>query len=265
MSSISWATGPRITKALFDTNENQIYTNDFPPFATTNLATGGLSVEIVNAVLKLSNISATQSTLPLQSMIKFHLKQENALAIHGRNLNFKKIEKKNLVFIPLAISMENYVYYKASRKSVLGWDGKLISLKGATYGATKGENIQKLKSSGINVQTSRMHSLLKKLKSKKIDFISASNLNLAWMMDKHFPQDLDKFIALKDSNKENTIYIVFNKKHPNGKSIAKKFKSGLKKLIQNGQYDRILEKYIKEKSERKNHMDILTKKLISTK
>jgi len=250
----SWAIGPRITKSLLSPNANQIYTYDFSPFSTTDLATGGFNVEVVGAILKISNIDASQTIDPIQSMLKFHLKQGKALAIYGQHLNFSKKEKNNLIYIPISISSENYIYYKPAHKSGLNWNGKLNSLKGLIYGANKGQNVIKFKNAGIHVEYGRTHSLLKKLSSKKIDFISMSDLNRAWMLSKHFPVGENNFSVIKQSGIKNPTFIIFNKKHLQGRKIAKNFKKGLFDIVRNGTYLNIVKKYIKEKPDRMQYM-----------
>jgi ABC-type amino acid transport substrate-binding protein len=250
----SWATGPRVSKSLLSPNKNQIYTHDFPPFATTDLATGGFNSEIVEAVLKASNIDASQTIEPLQSMVKFHLKQEKALAIFGRYFNFGKKEKKSLIYIPIGVSSENYIYYRPAHKTGINWNGQLNSLKGLTYGSRKGELVEKFKRAGIQIKQGRTHSLLKKLISNNIDFISMSKLNMEWMLSKHFLSEKNNFSAINGSNITKPIFIIFNKEHSQGKFLAEKFKLGLTNIINNGTYLKIANKYIKDKPDREMHM-----------
>ncbi len=254
ISTSSWATGPRISESLLSPNENQMYASDFPPFATTELATGGLNSEIIDAVLKISNIAAVQTVVPLPSMVKFHLIQDKALAIYGREPNFSKAVRESLIYIPISVSTDNYIYYKPAHKTELNWEGDLKSFKGLTYGAYKGENVERLKEHGIDVKTGRVHSLLKKMVSNKVDFMKMSDLNREWMLDKYFSDNKDKFLKIKKSRIESPLFIIFNKKHSNGSLLAKKFKAGIFEIVKNGQYQNILKKYIPDNVTREQNM-----------
>jgi polar amino acid transport system substrate-binding protein len=249
-----WATGPRISESNLVPNKNQIYASDYPPFATTELATGGLNSEIINAVLKISNIDAVQTIVPLQSMVKFYLTQDKALAAYARELNFNKNTRKKYIYIPISISVNNYIYYKPAHQTELTWNGSLTSFKGLTYGAYKGENVEQFKQHGITIKTGRVHSLLKKMISNKVDFIKIADLNRNWMFDKYFPDEKNNFSIINNTRTLITLFILFNKQHPNGRALAKKFKSGLSTVVNNGQYQTILEKYVPLKVMREQYM-----------
>ena len=59
------ATGPRIKQDLFSPNVNTVYALDFPPFVTTDLAYGGLVLELANAVFETEKIDAPIISQPV--------------------------------------------------------------------------------------------------------------------------------------------------------------------------------------------------------
>lgn len=250
------ATGPRVTTHLF-TSGVEIYALDFPPFITTEIVGGGFDAEIINAALKAADIDAVITALPLGNMVKYYLTQENAIAVLGHDLSFSAKQKKDLIFIPVSVTSERYFYYRPAHKSALSWNGKLKNLKGYTYGAHKGEDVAAYKDAGINIDFARHRSLFKKLKSKKIDFIKFPELTAEWMIDKYFPEEKANFARMKTAIEEKPTFIVFNKKHPDGKTMAKKFSAGLSKIINDGSYMAIVKKYLGKSDRTARHMESL--------
>ena len=251
------ATGPRVTAHIF-TPGTEIYALDFPPFISTEVVEGGLDAEIINAALKAADIDAAIRALPLGNMVKYYLTQENAIVVLGRHhLSFSAKQKKDLIFIPVSVTSESYFYYKPAQKLALSWNGKLKNLKGNTYGAHKGEDVVAYKDAGINIDFGKPHTLLKKLKSKKIDFIKLPELTAEWMIDKYFPEEKANFTQMETSIGEKPTFIVFSKNHPDGEAMAKKFSAGLSKIINNGSYMAILEKYLGKGDRTARHMESL--------
>lgn len=250
------ATGPRVTAHLLSQGA-EIYALDFPPFISTEIVGGGFDAEIINAALKAADIDAVITALPLGNMVKYYLTQENAIAVLGHNLSFSAKQKKDLIFIPVSVTSERYFYYRPVQKSTLSWNGKLKKLKGYTYGAYKGEDVAAYKDAGINIDIGRHRSLLKKLKSKKIDFIRLPDLTAEWMIDKYFPKEKANFARMETAIGEKPTFIIFNKKHPDGKTMAKKFSAGLSKIINDGSYMAIVEKYLGKGERTAKHMESL--------
>ena len=186
LSTSLMATGPRVTQSLISPDKKEIFAIDLPPFISTEVEAGGALKEIVVAACKEADIDIFVTILPLQSMVKYYLTQENAIGIMGRHMGLSSKEKKSLVEIPLYEAKEKYLYYKPNHKQALSWDGKLKNFKGLTYGASKGEDFSKYKELGVKVKKARALSLFKKLKSGKVDFISVPGESAAWFIKKEF-------------------------------------------------------------------------------
>jgi len=253
-SSHVWATGPRVTQALLSPSENQIYTDDFPPFSSTDISTGGFAAEIINTAMKGAKLDFVQTTLPLQRMVKFYLKQEGALAIYGRHLSFTKKENKNLIYIPIVVNTEKYFYYSPAHKNELTWTGNLKAFNSYTYGAQTGENTDKYKKAGVRVQYGRTHSLLKKMITKKVDFISAPDINMQWMIDKYFLTEKDNIKPVNGFSKLEALSVIFNKRHKQGALAAKAFKKELAAMVKDGRYLAIVKKYAQAKDKPVNYV-----------
>lgn len=237
------ATGPRIKQDLFTPNVNSIYALDFPPFITTELNDSGMAVELVNTVLQTVKISAPINILPLPRMMKYYVLQEQALALIGNHLSFTADQQKALIFVPLLRLKEHYYVYQSKHPEGLPWQGDLKALAKLVYGANPEENVVAYQQAGIQVETGNTLTLLEKLKAEKIDFISNSELAVNWFLDRNFSADKSKFSTLEPVAGEETIFIIFNKNHPQGEVLAKQFKQGLDAIIANGQYKALLEKH----------------------
>lgn len=255
-SSSVMATGPRVTAHMLSEGM-QIYALDLQPFISTEKEGGGFDAEIVNMALKAAGIDASVTSLPLDNMVKYYLIQENAIAVLGHHLSFSGKQREDLIFIPISVTHESYFYYQPAQKSALSWNGKLKNLKGYTYGAHKSEDVAAYKDAGINIVFGKPRTLLKKLKSKEIDFIQLPELTAEWMIDKYFPEDKANYSPMKTAVGEKPTFIIFNKKHPEGEDVAKKFRAGLSKIIEDGRYMAIVEKYEGKGTMAQKHMKSL--------
>lgn len=190
------ATGPRVSPSVFVSVENEIFAADQQPFISTAGVEAGLVTDIASAVLKAAEVDALITTLPLRSMVKYHLTQEQAIAALGSRFTFSPAERDALVFVPLFVSPTYHLYYRPAHDKVLSWDGELKSLSGLRYGALKGEDASAYEKAGVKVVFGSERSLLKKLKSGDVDFIRLTPLAEAWLLDRHHPDDKTDFARM---------------------------------------------------------------------
>ncbi|MBW2607601.1 MAG: transporter substrate-binding domain-containing protein [Deltaproteobacteria bacterium] len=237
------ATGPRITPGLLSLEKLEIFAYEYPPLATIAMSGGGLYAEIVLEALNEEKVESIITILPVRSLVKYNLIQDTAIAILGQGWNFSEEQRKQLIVIPFCIITGEYVYYRSAHRQELTWEGKLDNLKGYTYGAQKGEDVTAYEKAGIGVVYGNSVSLFKKLKAREIDFLSTPNICKEWLIKKYFPGESNNFATMKIPAWEAPSAILFNKKHPEGESVAKKFMEGFEKIKQNGKYIEILEKY----------------------
>ena len=236
------ATGPRIKQDLFSPNVNTVYALDFPPFVTTDLAYGGLVLELANAVFETEKIDAPIISQPLARMLKYYLFQEQALAVIGSHLTFSQQEQQQLIAVPLLRLKQYYYIYHAKYPQGLPWNNDLSALKDKVYGADSEENVEAYLKAGIRIEHGKLLTLLDKLKGGQVDFISGVEPAVDWYLQRNFSKDHEQFIRLEPMAGDQTISVIFNKKHPKGETIAKQFREGLETLIANGQYRTLLEK-----------------------
>lgn len=253
-STSALATGPRITHSLFSPETEEIFAVDLPPLFSMETPQGGLVAEIAATALSAAGTDAAISILPLQKMARYYLLQENAIAVTGSGLGFSADEKRELIFIPIFVTELKYIYYKPANRVAEKWNGELKNLKGSRYGAFEGENVSAYKNAGIQVEEGRALPLLKSLQAGKVDFIGLPGLTATWLIDKHFPNEQDNFGAMQPAAGELPIYIIFNKKHPQGEAAANKFSAAFANMLDDGRYLKILEKHLGKSAELKEQI-----------
>lgn len=241
------ATGPRVSPNLISVKKNEIYALDLPPFISTEVANEGALSEIVFTAFAEENIEVIINIVPLQSMLKYYLAEENALAVMGRHLGINTNAKHSLVSMPLFVSTEEYIYYKPKHKK-LSYEDTRSNKKDLTYGASKGEDVTAYQKASINVKKSRALSMFKKLKQESVDFISLPQESTQWFLENKYTDEKNSFAVVEGSSRLIPIEIYFNLNNPQGKKLASAFKKGLQAIVKNGKYTKILEKHIKDPS-----------------
>lgn len=260
----SRATEPRITPSLLSPEKLEFFAYEYPPLATMDTPSGGLYPEIVQAALKNENIEAAITILPVRSLVKYNLINDSAIAIIGQDWNFSDEERKQVLAIPFCIISGGYYYYRPAHKWELTWDGNLANLKGYTYGAQKGEDAAPYKKAAIPVTFGRIIPLFIKLKTGKIDFLSAPTICKEWIIDNYFPGEKNDFLSIKHSYWEASSSVFFNKNNLKGEAVAKKFRQGLMNVMQDGSYIAILAKYYGKGNIPKGFMQKLKRYQIET-
>jgi len=244
LPSIASATEPRVTKALFAIDKDQVHALDFPPFLSNEVRGGGPFSEIVNAALQKADIDAVISIHPLQRMVKYYLLQEQAMAVMGRYLSFSETIRKDLIFIPVSVLVEQFYYYKPAQPNGLSWNGQLSSLKGRVYGAHKGEDVSDFETAGISVKRGRTIGLLKMMKAGDVDFAAIPAPTVEWLIHKFMATEKANFAAMKRAAGKDVMYVIFNKKHPRGIASAAAFRKALNEMVNDGSYANMMKKHL---------------------
>ncbi|MES9955956.1 MAG: ABC transporter substrate-binding protein [Sedimenticola sp.] len=239
----SMATGPRVTPTIFVSDADKVFAVDNPPFVSGNVE-GGLNIEVINAVFPSADIDNTVTTLPLQKMAKYYLQQENAIAILGHYLHFNPEERKELIFVPISAPLKHYFYYRPSHPDGMEWNGDLNSLMGATYGAHREEQTAAYKNAGIRVKKGSPRAIVQKLISGEVDFAGMPGLSAEWLIAKHFPKEREHLVQMKPAAGDIPGFLIFNRRHPQGKATADRFDKALTAFIDDGGYEKVLEKYM---------------------
>ncbi|MES9972178.1 MAG: transporter substrate-binding domain-containing protein [Candidatus Thiodiazotropha sp.] len=258
ISDVIAATQPRITPGLLSPERLELFVYEYPPLASLEIPSGGLYPEIVQAALSKENIKATITILPVKSLVKYNLLQDNAIAIIGSGWNFSDAERKQLIVIPFCIVSGGYYYYRPAQDKVLSLDNNLTDLKGTTFAAQKGDEVTKYREAGINVSFANVLSSFHRLKGGKVDFLSAPQISNDWIVGNYYPAEKNNFVLMENSDWETITPIIFNKNNSESDGIASKFREGLIKIQADGTYKDILEKYYGERDIPKDYFQRLT-------
>ncbi len=242
LPSPAFATGPRVTTALFSADKSEIHAVDFPPFVSSDVVDGGAISELVNTALARGGVDAVISTHPIQRMVRYYLLQEDAMAVIGWHFQLTAEQKKHLILIPITRLPEKYFYYKPRHPNGLMIND--VSLKGLRYGAHKGEDTSTFEKAGVEVQYGRSIALLKKLKNNELDFICSPPKTVEWLLDRYMSDEKENFVSTAGDAEKQLFYIVFNRKHADGEMAADKFNKALKDMVNDGTYGKIVEKHL---------------------
>ena len=206
--------------------------------------------EIIQAISELQGISAKIKFKPLTRLIKddtnndlgnpeFFIPYQDfadiiTIALYHTSFYFYEYnhEKNNL-----SGAHHSHEIYKL--KSFEDLRGKRVGLiKGALVDRSTFERY------GIFFETSYSQaSLFKKLKLGRLDYVLAINLVAQDIIKKNFSNEVEDFLSIHVEGFSSPITIMIAEEQKDAYIYAKKFKEGLKTIILNGTYDKIIKKY----------------------
>jgi polar amino acid transport system substrate-binding protein len=213
--------------------------NESPPYWSQNLPENGMCGAIVQAISKEAGLTSVIQFKPLKRLIaddanndlgnpEFYLKRQDFAAI-----------------IPIAVTQAAFFYYRPNHREKISLQS-LDDLKRYKIGALKGtlSDHSLFAAAGIRFeQSSTQTSLLKKLKLGRIDLYFELDLVGRQAIRSVFPGEADDFGSMAVARSVAPIAIMIAGNHPDGKAMGDRYREGLKKIINNGSYLKILENY----------------------
>lgn len=106
LSTPVWATAPRFAPKMFEKNKErpiEIYASDVPPYLASNLPSGGVHAEIIQAVFQEIGVKIDLKIVPVKSLVKNALTQDNAVAVIGYDWQSSAEERQNEIWLPFAM------------------------------------------------------------------------------------------------------------------------------------------------------------------
>ena len=216
--------------------------NEAPPFWSKKMPQDGMVGEIVHAISKAVEIDSKIVFKPLARMIADD--ENNDLgdpAFFIVNQDFAQI-------IPVALYHISLYYYAPNQKNRLQFNS-IDELRGKKIGVLKSTLIDYsyFKQEGITFEESySQESLFKKLKIGRLDMVIEIELVSQRIIYSLFPKEIDNFVKIPISKYSHPIAIMLTTDYPNVKDIANRYRKGLKKIIEDGTYKKILNRYYKE-------------------
>lgn len=225
--------------------------NEAPPFFSRDLPYNGMCGEIIHEISKASGLETEIRFKPLSRMI-----EEDEGSVIGDPAFFMASQDFSAI-IPIALYHVAFYHYDPEHDDKIHLEiNSLSDLGKSRIGILKGSLLEPLyfKSKGITFETSYTDdSLFKKLKLGRLDYVIAIELVGIHTIERLFPSHEEEFISFQIKNSVNPLAILLSEEENNGDLIAKKYKEGLNKILENGVYEKILEKYYESKE--KVHAD----------
>jgi polar amino acid transport system substrate-binding protein len=121
----------------------------------------------------------------------------------------------------------------------------LSDLKGYIIGGVRGYYYeQTLLEAGLQVEfVTADEQNFRKLKAGKVDLIIADEVVGSYIIRKRFPREVGNFFTLSKPLDVIGDYLMTSKQYPDTRDLLTKFNMALKKIKENGGYQRILNKY----------------------
>lgn len=237
--------GSNLFSSQVDTIKVILNANEAPPFFSKTLPNDGMCGEIIHEMSKAGGVDTEIQYKPLSRMIGEDDNNDiGDPAFFMPTQDFRSI-------IPIALYHVAFYHYVPehdyeNHKEI----NSLFDIGQSRIGILKGSLIEPLyfKSKGITFEISYSDdSLFKKLRLNRLDYVIAIELVGNHTISKLFPSHEPDFMSFHIENNANPIAIMLSEEQENVEIIAKRYKKGLQKIIENGVYEKILEKYYESK------------------
>lgn len=211
--------------------------NESSPIWSQKLPSGGMGSEIIEAISKEMDIKTRIEFIPLKRLIADITNNDLG------NPLFYMDNQEFAAIIPIALSYNSFFTYKNDAQSVLSntipKERRIGILKGTLSKKGLSEHL------GFFDQSSSHASLFKKLKAGRLDLVMELNLVGRETLKNLFPNSVGDFNIEIIPQSVSPIAILIDIDYPNANAIASLYKEGLSRIIKNGVYQSILEKYHK--------------------
>jgi polar amino acid transport system substrate-binding protein len=213
--------------------------NESPPYWSKKLPYNGLGGELISAISAQAGLDSRIEFMPLKRLIQDATNNDlGNPAFYIENQDFAAI-------IPIAVSQVALYYYDPTHQKKIRFK-TLSDLKGYRIGTLSGTlaNRTSFEQLGIHFEISySQESLFKKLQHGRVDMVLEIDLIGKQTIEKLFPNEHDHFVAIELPHSISPIAIMLDKNYPNADAIAQRYRVGLKKIIQTGQYSAIIQRY----------------------
>lgn len=213
--------------------------NESPPCWSASLPQSGMCGQIVQAISREMGLETRIEFFPLSRLIEDDTNNDLG------NPAFFMINQDFAAIIPIVIYHVAYFYYDPDHKKKINLRN-LNDLKGYRVGILKGTLIERdfLTKAGIVFEESySQESLFKKLQLGRIDLCVETDLAGHEIIKKQFPQEAGNFGSIVIPRSASPIAMMLDKSQSNAKSLGRQYREGLKRIIKNGTYQKILDQH----------------------
>ena len=216
---------------------------EYPPYTSTQLASGGMRTELITAAFDAVMITAKVNLYPTKRA-QSHFLNSPSLMYLGITSHFSKQEQKTLAFIPLMPIRLTLFYYSPIYPQAITFKTE-TDLKPFIIGTMLGSaSVKKLNAANVTVQEqSNLEGILKTLHAGRIDFAALTDLHGIETSKKLFPDEYRNFKQLDKALMETWVGLVFHKNDKASQISADKFEQGMRKIMADGTYLNIVSRY----------------------
>ncbi|MBF0228731.1 MAG: transporter substrate-binding domain-containing protein [Desulfamplus sp.] len=230
------------SSSVFANQTVKLAIGDWAPYTSETDVKGKLLEEVVTEAFKLEGIDVKYDYFPWKRSY-IYVEQGKSDGTFPWN---KTTEREKEFYIhKISLIKDDGVYFHLKSKP-FDWN-TIEDLKKYKVGVTLGYKQEAMyKEKGIVADTvPNEEQNFKKMLAGRIDVYQTSNVVGYSAIKKLFSStDAAKFTNHPKAVETDEYYILFSKKIPNGKELADKFDSGLKKLKESGGYYKIIAKYL---------------------
>lgn len=213
--------------------------NESRPYWSAAMPGQGMCGEIVDAISSVAGIRSELVFKPLKRMIEDDSNNDlGNPAFYMNNQEFAAI-------IPITVIHTALFSYDPDRTRQLT-TGSLSALKGFRVGALKGTvvNRSSFLEAGILLEESySQESLFKKLRQGRLDLVVEVDLVGRSVIRSLFPDEVGAFSVTLIPGSESPIAILLSDDLPDAKALGARFRRGLQKIRESGEYTDIVKKY----------------------
>lgn len=211
--------------------------NESPPCWSAQHRYNGMCGQIVQAISEEMGLTTTIEFFPLSRLIGDDSNNDlGNPAFFMPNQDFAAI-------IPIAVTHAAYFYYAPNRKHKVVLRN-LNDLKGYRIGVLKGALVERepFSKAGITFEESyTQESLFNKLKLGRIDLCVELELTGRAVIKKLFPEEAGNFKNIVIPDSANPIAMMIDKRYPDAQALGRRYREGLRRIIKNGTYQKILD------------------------
>lgn len=214
--------------------------SEWPPYFGDQLKHRGLATEIINQAMKGQNYELGVDFIPWDRAMKDTKASRTDILL---GVWFSEARAKDYYYSDpyftnriILIKLSDNKFEYEGLESLK--DKKVGTLRNYYYSKSfiDANNFKKLESSNLI-------SNLKKLAAGRIDFAVADEYVARYVISDKMPKTKGTFDFTKNSIEEKPLHITVSRSNPKGKELISNFNKALKKMQENGSYDRIIKDY----------------------
>ncbi|MGW8195533.1 MAG: substrate-binding periplasmic protein [Desulforhopalus sp.] len=219
-------------------------TGEWLPFTSESLPDYGAATALISAICRAGGITPVFQFYPWKRAELKVARGEVFAAFPYAVTEERKItyDFSDILFYGVNV----FVYFQRNLKGGPSLPYRTIDdLHGYRIGCISGSFLYPLlERAGLNYEpTTTVDQSIQKLVAGRIDFIVDNQDVIFDAVRRLYPDDIDQFKVLPEPLQKAPTALLVSRTYPRSKAILKKFNKGLTIIRENGEYDRILDKY----------------------